>query len=378
MTRSARSAAVSSLPVLALALALALGPLVACGGSRPETETRALPPADPRAVDKYVRASKLISAEGKGDGVRASALLHEALAIDPNLWEAHYNLGVLYRQQGALDRAAESLRKALEIQPAASEPRLALAEVEHARGELDVAAELLGQHLAAQPGDHAARVGLTAVLREQGKHEAALAQARTVLVRDGGNVAALLEVGRVYRAQQEHEVAELVFDRAEALAEKDPRPHDELGLTSLVRGDTQLAFEHFEAALALDPSFAPARLNQASVLLRAGDYAGAERAYRAVLEHEAGHDGAAVGLAIALRGQAKHEAALAEYEKVLARNPQSREAWFDLGVLHADFLDRAEAATKAFQKFLELGGGDDEAKARAEQYLEQLASRVKQ
>ena len=358
------------------ALVLLLGLLAACGGSRPETQIRALPPADPRAVDKYVRASKLMGREGTSDSVRASALLREALAIDPNLWEAHYNLGVLYRQQGALDRAAESLHKALEIQPAASEPRLALAEVEHERGKLDAAAELLGQHLTAQPDDHVVRVGLTAVLREQGKHEAALAQARTVLVRDGSNVAALLEVGRIYRAQEEYEVAELVFNRAKAMAEKDPRPQDELGLTALARGDTQLAFEHFEAALAVDASFAPARLNQASVLLRAGDYAGAERAYRAVLEHEANHDAAAIGLAIALRGQGKHDAALTEYEKVLARNPQSGEAWFDLGVLQADFLDHPDAATKAFQKFLELGGEDD-TEQRAEQYLEQLSTRGK-
>ena len=35
---------------------------------------------------------------------RAIGLMREAIAIDPNLWEAHYDLGVLLAQGGDLGR----------------------------------------------------------------------------------------------------------------------------------------------------------------------------------------------------------------------------------------------------------------------------------
>jgi len=87
-------------------LALALLSLAACGGSvEPVPKTAAaLPPADPVAAKKYMQASELLAAK-QPDDVRAEALLKEALSIDGYLWEAHYNLGVLYRRRGELRKA---------------------------------------------------------------------------------------------------------------------------------------------------------------------------------------------------------------------------------------------------------------------------------
>ena len=326
------------------------------------------------AVQKFTAASELMTGKQRDD-VRAEALLKEALAIDGYLWEAHYNLGVLYRRRGELRKALEELQAAHDTQPGAAEPLLALAETHHALAQPAAAAELLEPYMKGDAPDPVMRVAVTALLREQGKHAEALEQARGALISDASNVAALLEVGRIYRAQGELDVAELVFRRALTLDEKSPRPHNELGLTALARGDTQLAFEHFETALKADPAFAPARLNRASVLLTAGDYAAAAAEYNLVLKQDPEHDGALVGHAIALRGQGKNKDAAAEYERVLARSPNQPEALYDLGVLRADFLDQPQEAIEAFEHYLDVAG-EGPARDEAKHYVERLQSRA--
>jgi tetratricopeptide (TPR) repeat protein len=352
---------------------IALLTAAACGGGAEQQKPtlRALPPANPKAVQKYLQATELMASEREEDGVRAAALLREALTIDELLWEAHYNLGVLHRRRGELRKAVRQLQAAHDTQPGAGEPILALAEVYDKLGDPDRAAELLEQYLKLYPDAHATRAAFISVLRRMGKYDTALLQAREVLVRDAKQTGALLEVGRIYRERGELDAAELVFNRALTLGPKEPAPHNELGLTALARGDTQLAFQHFERALEVDRTFAPGRLNRASVLLRAGDYDGAAAEYRRVLSENETHADARVGLAIALRGLGKHAEAKLEYERVLARAPNHAAALFDLGVLSADFLDQRSQARQYFERFLDVGAEGD-ARAAAERYLRDL------
>jgi tetratricopeptide (TPR) repeat protein len=354
--------------------------LWACGGAsgaRSTTTRAALAPADPVAAQKYVKASRMLRERDlpRGREAKAEALLREALRIDPNLWEAHHNLGVLQRRSGELRAALDSFRAAHRIQPDAAEPALAMAEVLSTLDRLDEAADLLEAYLAARPSAHPtasqARVAYTAVLRRRGDYDDALEQAREVLVREPGHVEALLEVGRIYREKGEHDVAELVFGKAAALDGDDPRPHNELGLLFLARGDTQVAFEHFERALSVDAGFAPARLNRASVLLRAGDYAAAAEAYRRVLADEPGHADARVGLGVALRGQGKHVAARKQYDRVLQEQPNHAAALFDLAVLRAEFLGQRPEARPLFERFVEVAP-EGEALVQAREYLKRL------
>jgi tetratricopeptide (TPR) repeat protein len=139
----------------------------------------------------------------------------------------------------------------------------------------------------------------------------------------------------------------------------------------LARGDTQLAFERFEDALKVDKGFAPARLNRAAVLLRAGDYKAAEAEYRRVLNEESSHEDARVGLAIALRGQGKHAEAASEYEAVLSQSPNQSAALFDLAILRAEFLDRRAEARELFERFLAVAAEGD-ARTTAERYMREI------
>lgn len=358
---------------VAFVLVLVVGACAAHGGdavvkSAPEP-VKALDPEATRAYRSAVRAMKT----GKpADQERAERELERALTLDPELWEAHHNLGVLLRLRGELKKSLPHLLAAHKQAPGAGEPLLALAELQHALGEREEAADLLTEYLQEHADANSVRVALTAVLREQKRYDKALAQARQALVREPANVPALLEVGRIYHAKGDLDVSELVFQKVLALDPKNATAHNDLGLLALARGDTQSAFEAFERATAADASFIPARMNRASVLLRAGDYAAARAEYEQVLSVAKGDVSALVGLGIAQRGLNKAEDASASYEKALSLAPNHSAALFNMAVLRAEFLNERAQALPLFERYLELSADDAEEREAAERYVREL------
>src|ERR1700749_268256 len=87
---------------LAASAALAFA-LAACGATPKKADPPARPPANPQAVGKMVQGVQ--SAKDASGKERAIQLLRDALAGDPGLWEAHYNLGVLLDDKGDLNAA---------------------------------------------------------------------------------------------------------------------------------------------------------------------------------------------------------------------------------------------------------------------------------
>jgi tetratricopeptide (TPR) repeat protein len=357
----------------AAAAVITLLGLAACGGGAAEVKPAQIAkPADPQAAKTYLEALKLMAASDDGSRERAIAGFEHALALDPQLWEAHYNLGVAYRRRGQLRKALPHFKAAHAAAPATGEALIALAETEHALGDRDQAADLLSEYIHDHPEANEVRTALTAVLREQGHFDDALARAREALVRDPANIAALLEVGRIYKAKGDLDVAELVFQKVLALDPKSATAHNDLGLLALARGDTQRAFDEFEKATGSDAHFTPARMNKASVLLRAGDYADARAEYAKVLEAAPDTVDARVGLGVCLRGMGKREDAEQEYKKALAAAPNHAAALFNLAVLQADFLNKKSDALALFEKYLDVCASDDPNKPSAETYVREI------
>lgn len=347
--------------------------VVGCGGAAEVTvQSREVPPADPKAAKKYLEGARLLARAGQNRDRRAMELFREAVAIDPFLWEAHYNWGVVLRRRGELREAAAHFKSAHDIQPAAHEPTLALAEAQYALGEGEQASDLLEAYLAAHPDSPGVRVGLTAMLRERGMYDDALKQAREALVRNAQDTQALAEVGRIYRAQGELDVAELVLKKALDLDADSAALQNDLGLVALARGDTQLAFSYFAKASELDAAFTPSRMNRASVLLNAGDYAAAATEYQSVLAGHPDDADAHVGLGVALRGQGEPRKAKKEYELALLLVPNHAAANFNLAVLLAEFLEQRAEARPLFARFLELSVDNDPHRELAERYLREI------
>jgi tetratricopeptide (TPR) repeat protein len=354
----------------------------ACGGAHAVaqahvTATVALPPANPMAVSRMVQG---VQAAKDGQRDRALALLREAISIDANLWEAHYDLGVVLATAGDLGGSEEQLAISAKLAPDSQEVAGALAEVRRRRGEHKLAAEGLADFVQGHPNAVDARTLYVAALRESGQIDKAIAQAREVLVRKPADSTALAELALSHLAKGEKEAAALLAKQALDASPNSAVAHRATGLLDLSNGDDAEAFAEFRKASQADPHDTTSRLNMGVVLLKAGAYAKAEEQYREILKVSPDDVEAEVGLAAALRGEAdaQHPQKLDEarglLEKALAANPHDTSALFNLGVLYADFLKRPAEASPLFKRFLSDAPADHPLRAEAEKYISAAAA----
>jgi Flp pilus assembly protein TadD len=368
---SARRAACAALLALA-------GGSAACGGAKVVAAPRApvavaqRPPTTPTAVGKMIQGTQ---AAKEGQRERAVSALREAVQIDPMLWEARFDLGVVLTSAGDLAGAESQLSTAARLAPESQDVAVALAEVRRRRGEDRLAAEGLTDFVHAHPSAMEARTLYVAALRGSGQLDRSIAEAREVLLRRPGDATALAELSLSHLAKGEKEAAELLAKQAVEANHASAVAHRALGLLALAQGDDAVAFAEFRKASQADPRDTTSRLNMGAVLLRAGAYTKAEEQYREILKVSPDDLGADVGLAAALRGEAdaQHRDRLDQartlLERVLASDAHDTSALFNLGVLYADFLKKPSEATPYFKRFLSDAPGDHPLRAEASRYV---------
>jgi tetratricopeptide (TPR) repeat protein len=355
--------------------------VVGCGGSakKKEAATPVMAPAVPQAASKMISGAEFAKSPGGRD--RAIGLMREAIAIDPNLWEAHYDLGVLLAQGGDLAGAEPSLERAQKLSPNAEEIATALAQVRRRRGEQKKAAAGLQAFVEQHPDAKDARALYVVALRDSGQLDAAIAQAHEALRRRAGDATALSDLALAELAKGERDSAELLVKEAISSNKDSAVAHRTAGLIALAKGDDAAAFTSFVKASQLDPKDTTARLNMGTVLLRAGIYQKAAEQFRAVLKDSKDDDDAAIGLAAALRGEGDkdHPGKFSEAQKVLegvlSRDPHNVDAEFNLAVLFADFLKKPAEAKPLFQRFLSDAPSDHPSRAEADRQVKALGAK---
>ena len=361
---------------LGLALSLALS-LAACGGAAakqgPRAAEKKLPPANPLAVQRMVEG--VAAAREPRSQPRAIALLREATTIDPDLWEARFDLGVVLANVGDLSNAEEQLRMAARTAPNREEVAVALAEVRRRRGSNKDAASSLEDFVKEHPQALEARTLLVAALRDSAQHDRAIQQAREVLVRKPGDATALSELALCHLAKGERDTAQLLVKQALDVSGRSAIAHRVQGLVLLAGGDDALAFQAFSKAAQEDPRDTTSRLNMGAVLLRAGAYAKAAEQYKSALAAAPDEPAAQVGLAAALRGESdgknakQLEEARTLLEKVLERDTHNVAANFNLGILYADSLKKPVEGRPYFERFLDDAPKEHPSRPEAERQL---------
>ncbi|MBN9166214.1 MAG: tetratricopeptide repeat protein, partial [Myxococcales bacterium] len=227
----------------------------ACGGSKVQqgakTAETGLPPANPLAVQRMVEG--VAAAKDPKMQTRAIALFREAIQIDPKLWEARFDLGVVLASAGDLAHAEEQLEAAAKIAPEREEVAVALAEVRRRRGSNKDAARTLEDFVKDHPGALDARTLLVAALRDSSQHDKAIAQAREVLVRKPGDATALAELALCHLGKGERDTAQLLVKQSLDVNAKSAVAHRVQGLVHLAGGDDAAAFQAFSKAAQEDP-----------------------------------------------------------------------------------------------------------------------------
>lgn len=365
----------------ALGCQLALCLVAGCGSTHKQAELPRLPPAKPEAVEALKDAARLVRL-GPANQERALERLKDAVELDPQLWEAWYDAGVLELGRHHTDEAIAGLEKARSILPTHAPTIAALAQAYVQAARPGDAVKTLRAFVDKQPNGreaNALRVQLANAERRANKLDDATETLRTVLRAEPRSAPALSALGMVYEARGQHELADLVLHRALDIDKESKAAADvynNLGLVALARRRDQEAFADFDAASRVDPSLTVARRNKAMVYLDCGDYARAAEELRAVTHADPSDVEAWNALGVAERGAGKLDAAERAYEKALAADPSgpgAADALYNLAVLDMDFKKQPEKARARLDEYLKRAPATHPRHADAEARARELA-----
>lgn len=331
----------------------------ACGGAGGKRNVAGTGPArqhrdpvKPAAAKEFEAAMRAIRLGGPEADETARARLRSALKIDGTIWEAWYDLGVIAWKEGDDDEAIDDYGKALAIDRNHTSILLARAEANRragkkkdAKSDYEAALKLMEDD---DPGRRDAAARLASLLRDTGDFDEAVEVLREAVRTSGTNAKIYTELGQLYMAQKRLDLAQLVLAKALELDAKDPAIYNALAQLAQKQGKAQEAFNLFDQAAALDPSYLDARFNKAAVLLDAGDYARAKVELAAIVEKKPDDYQALVALGVAHRGLKENAEAKKVWTRVVKDAPKHStvraDAMWNLAELGLDYSGEDAAA----------------------------------
>jgi 4-amino-4-deoxy-L-arabinose transferase-like glycosyltransferase len=150
--------------------------------------------------------------------------------------QAHYTLGVIYADQGEIEKAEEQYKKALTYNPGLSE----------------------------------AYVNLGSIYGDRGDHQMALDYYRTALKQGADSAFVLYNIGIEYHNQGLWDQAEESYRRSLSLRDDNPKGHYLLGEILLRKNMLDRAIGQYERAVSYDPQYATAFYRLGTIYLQMG------------------------------------------------------------------------------------------------------------
>lgn len=150
-------------------------------------------------LDADARLTCGVIAGLRGDNVLAEDYCRQALALDPKLATAHFNLGIALRSQDRFAEACQSFKRATELRAAYSEAMDALAHAYIALYDWPAAAQVLNEIIAIWPRKAEMHNNLGSVYQTMGRVQDAIAAYETALQIDPRLGVALNNLGSAYQ-----------------------------------------------------------------------------------------------------------------------------------------------------------------------------------
>jgi tetratricopeptide (TPR) repeat protein len=303
------------------------------------------------------------------------ASTHQKISFD-----CYFNAGVAFEHCGMMPEAMnayeEANSKARAVVGRECAPALVnMGKYAYAKGERDRAEELFRRAVSADPKNAEARNNLAVLLYERGRKGGgssqfndAIVQLRNALAIDSANMAAYTTLALIYFEiarddRSKLDLAALVCKQAKEVSKSHAPIYNVSGLIWLKKRNVTRALEEFRKAVELDDALLEAHMNIGAITLSYRDYPSATRAFQRVIQRRPTDVEAMIGLAVALRGEKKIDAAEAMYKKIAAIDPRNSAVPFNLGLIYQDYKDSQEPtllkARDHFNEFLARGGAGD-------------------
>jgi tetratricopeptide (TPR) repeat protein len=271
---------------------------------------------------KYLESGKRFGAEGKYREATIQYL--NALKVDKNYPDAHYELAQTYEHLGQFDAACVELARTVDLQPANYKARIDLGNLLFAGGRTDEAQAQANAVMAAQPNNPDVHALLSAIGVRHGQKDQALIEIRRALELDPKRAAfhedlALLQAGDPIKTSS-------VEDELKTAVALDPKSvNPKLLLAAFYARNTRLpeAERTSWEAVATDPKSLAARANLAQIILKEGDRARAEAVLRQASKDLADNPQGVRMLADYYASSGQLDKALAEFSSLAVKFPKN-------------------------------------------------------
>jgi len=264
----------------------------------------------------------------------AEALYRRAIAADPKSFEAHISLGLLLARQGSAADARPELAVATTLDPGDAGPGVkarawrALARIDRSTDETEASNDLL-EALKISPETTDDTLLAASLADQAGELDAAEAAYRRVIAMDAKSGPANAGLAHVLIARKQYPETEAFLRTALAQSPDDPALNAQLA-TVLAAQDKAEAMPLIQKLHDAHPKDAAITRMLAAILADAGDYAGSDHYYLALLAATPGDPALLVGHGQNLVHQLRYQDAFQAFNKAAQLDPANTDAWSGL------------------------------------------------
>ena len=225
---------------------------------------------------RYLESGKRYENDGKLK--EAVIQFSNALKVDRNYADAHYELGKTYLKMGSFLPAYQEMMRTVELSPTNLRARLDTGNLELAGGLPDKAAEQAKAVLAQDPRNADAFALISQVAQKKGDHAEALSNIQKALEIEPRNATFHTNLALIQSADpQNAPVVEQELRKAVELDPTSARAHMILAIDLEKKGNKQEAEQQYIQAAAKQPKELPYATALASFYIRSGDKNKAEQ-----------------------------------------------------------------------------------------------------
>ncbi len=246
------------------------------------TELRQAVDLNPQDSDLHFQLGVALSYKQDWDGAIAEE--REAIRLNPSNERAHSQLGVALGYKRDFDQEIAEQREALRLNPNDWVAHLNLGFALGGKKEWDEAITEGREAIRLNPGSDAAHLNVGVALGNKGDYDAEIVEMHEALRLNPNNALAHADLGVALMHNKDWNAAISEFRTTVSLNPKDDLTHVRLGLSLGNAGDWQSAIGEERQALVLNPNNDLAHFCLGMALERTGDSQGALQEYRTAYE----------------------------------------------------------------------------------------------
>jgi predicted O-linked N-acetylglucosamine transferase (SPINDLY family) len=288
-----------------------------------------------------------------GRSEEALSKYNEILDVRSNHSETLHHAGIIYLQQGNLNRAVCMIKKSLEFDSTNSNALSNLGYCLNALGKFDEAIGYCDEASRIDPTNDGAWTNLGNAQRGLSLWNAALDSYQRALNLQPHNFRYIYNLANVWYDQQIFKSASDLFIQCLVLQNNFPEAHNNLSACLLRLGQHATALTHANRAIELNPHYFEAWSNRGNALIDLNRHEEALASYERSIQLKPDYAEAWSNRGNALNDLNRHEEALASYERSIQLKPDYAEAWSNRGNALND-LNRHEEALASYEQSIQL------------------------